>query len=141
MSRTSWQWREEPVDRQQAHFEVRYGSAIEAGWDEWLPVALIGPPVDAVFPVELIVDPAAPESAAATRETLADLAFYLVDKRESDPWRYARHHCETSANLYGSVHWRYTNADARPSSPRGRDRRHDNGSKPPPDARRPRQER
>ena len=34
------------VDRTQDHFELRYGSAKDSGWDEWIPVAVVGPPVE-----------------------------------------------------------------------------------------------
>jgi len=33
------------------------------------------------------------------------LDFYLVDKRELNPWAYARHHCTTAANIYSKFHW------------------------------------
>jgi hypothetical protein len=36
-----------------------------------------------------------------------ELDFYLVDKREPNPWAYAKYHCNTAANMYSKVHWSY----------------------------------
>ena len=36
-----------------------------------------------------------------------ELTFYLVEKGEKDPWRYAIYHCGTASNIYSQVHWGY----------------------------------
>lgn len=104
----AWQWRPGVVDRRQAHFELRYGSATEGGWDNWLPVALVGPPREGVFPVQLLpLDNSGPHEDSLRSKVTRELDFYLVEKGESDPWAYAQYHCGTAANVYSSVHWSF----------------------------------
>lgn len=104
VSPLAWTWREAPVDRSGDHLEIRHG-AVADGWDQWLPVALVGRPQAKIFPVQLLVD------ERITRQVLAavmkELDFYLVDKREHDPWAYAIAHCGTAANIYSTVHWAF----------------------------------
>lgn len=38
---------------------------------------------------------------------VAELDFYLVKLGESDSWGYARYHCGTTSNLYGTVRWSF----------------------------------
>lgn len=45
----NWSWREDTVDSTCDHFELRYCSANDSEWDEWVPVALVGPPISGVF--------------------------------------------------------------------------------------------
>jgi hypothetical protein len=35
------------------------------------------------------------------------LDFYLVERRERNPWAYAIYHCGTGSNMYSKVHWSY----------------------------------
>lgn len=49
-------------------------------------------------------DPQHAEMVDAVEE---ELDFYLVTKRERNPWLYAQYHCTTSADVYSSVHWSF----------------------------------
>jgi hypothetical protein len=40
-----------------------------------------------------------------TKEAEKELNFYLIELNEPDPWKYARYHCTTAANLYSRVRW------------------------------------
>ncbi len=101
-----WAWRERRVDPAKGHFELRYGSAE-------VSVARVGRPVNRVFGVEFIVDLANPVSAPMTDAVVGELDFYLVTKRERNPWAYAQYHCGTAANLYSSVHWSFQRGEGR----------------------------
>ena len=35
-----------------------------------------------------------------------DLNYFLIEKREPYPWKYAAYHCSTAANIYSPVHSR-----------------------------------
>ncbi len=102
-----WQWQPGTVDRSQAHFELRYGDAENSDYEAWVPVALIGEPVDHCFPVQWLLDTEAKENAKMVAATRRELNFYLVELGEPNPWRYAQHHCGTAANIYSKVHWSY----------------------------------
>jgi hypothetical protein len=39
------------------------------------------------------------------REAEEELDFYLIELNEPDPWKYAKYHCTTAANLYSRVWW------------------------------------
>lgn len=89
-----WTWRELPVDSSAEHIELRHGDASKEAYEQWMPLALIGPPRGRVFPVHWLGGP------TVTREMRVDaereLTFYLVEKREPSPWRYAVYHCGTA---------------------------------------------
>src|SRR5262249_165479 len=76
-------------------------------YEQWLPIALIGNPTNHVFPVRWLVSPGSPSHKQMIDAVKRKLDFYLVEKRETDPWAYAKYHCNTSANIYSSVHWSY----------------------------------
>lgn len=103
-----WRWQEAVVNRRHEHFELRYGSADENWWEDWLPVALVGLPSEGVFPVQFLVDEniRRREPNIFSRVT-KELNFYLIELGERDPWAYAQYHCSTASNLYSSVHWAY----------------------------------
>jgi hypothetical protein len=100
----NWRWVEGDVDRTKEHFELRYGDASET---EWRPVALIGPPPNHTFPVKWLTDESTPEGKESIRDARKELDFYLVEKREPDPWAYAKYHCGTASNIYSRIHWSY----------------------------------
>ena len=100
-------WREGVVDAQLEHIELRYGDAAKAGYEQWLPIALIGKPTNNVFPVLWLVSPDDPAHERMINAARKELDFYLVELREPSPWAYAKYHCNTSANMYSSVHWSY----------------------------------
>ena len=106
--RKGWAWRVGSVDRTTEHFELRYGSSEEAGWDDWLPVAFVGPPSEKVFVVEFLIDEKQmPRSAEMIQQVKEELDFFLVELGEPDPWLYAQHHCKTASNVYSAIHWSF----------------------------------
>jgi hypothetical protein len=113
MSHQITRWQESPVDRSKEHMELRYGQVRDGGWDDWLPAALIGPPVGGVVNVEILVDRLSPENAETIAAVLREIQFHLIDKcriprpEDFDPWEYAIYHCGTTSNAYSSVHWSY----------------------------------
>ena len=102
-----WRWTEGKVDRGKEHIELRCGDASEAEYKNWRPVALIGPPQNHTFPVEWLADESTTEDKGAIQAARKELDFYLVEKRERDPWVYAQYHCGTAANMYSKIHWSY----------------------------------
>ena len=105
--RKGWAWRVGSVDRMAEQFELRYGSS-EAGWDDWLPVALVGPPSEKVFVVEFLIDEKQmPHCAEIIKQVKEELDFFLVELGERDPWLCAQYHCRTASNVYSSIHWSY----------------------------------
>jgi hypothetical protein len=100
-------WTETVVDRAGDHMELRFRAA-PANWgDEGTLVAILGPPVDGTFPVEIVVDAADPGHREAVKAVRAELDFYLVEKGEESAWGYAQYHCTTAANVYSRVHWSF----------------------------------
>jgi len=100
-------WQEGPVNRKKEHFELRYGSAEDGGWNEWIPVAVIGPPKDRIVKVQFLVEPGEPKNADALNDVKKEIQFYLIEKGEPDPWAYAQYHCGTASNIYSHVHWSF----------------------------------
>ena len=87
MKKTSWGWREADVDVQGEHIELRYGDAETSGYEQWLPVALIGRPTNHVFPVQWLLPKSVnPEIISRVQR---ELDFYLVELREANPWAFA----------------------------------------------------
>ena len=39
------------------------------------------------------------------KEAEKELDYYLIELNEPDPWKYAKYHCSTTANLYSKVAW------------------------------------
>jgi hypothetical protein len=103
----NWSWREGTVDRTSNHFELRYGSADDSGWDGWVPVALVGPAVNGVFDVQFLIDQANESQAQPVRALIKELDFYLIELNERDPWKYARYHATTMSNAMSSIHWSF----------------------------------
>lgn len=102
-----WKWVRGPVNKAGEHVEMRYGSAKDSGWDDWIPVALVSPPAGNTFKVEVLIPDNIPENQEIIKEVENELNFYLVEKGEKNPWAYARYHCGTSANVYSMVHWSF----------------------------------
>jgi hypothetical protein len=109
-------WEERQVDRALEHFELRYGSVEDGGWDEWLPAALVGPPVNGVFAVQLLVDRARSDQHSIVAKVIKEIEFYIIELGEPDPWRYLQYHCGTSANAYSDVHWSFSAGESPPDS-------------------------
>lgn len=104
---SAWSWREGPVEPTREHFELRFGSVDDSDWASWVPVARVGLPTGQRFWVQFLITPSDPEHRRMIDDVRAELDFYLVEKRERNPWAYALYHCGTSANLYSSVHWSF----------------------------------
>lgn len=72
------------------------------------PMALVGPPVELVFPVQvLLTELAQPAAVETLRALFRELDYYLVELGEPDPWAYAIYHCGTAANAYSKIRWSY----------------------------------
>lgn len=102
-------WALATVDASQDHFELRYGSAENASWDEWLPVARVGQPDPGSFAVDLLMTRGDPASIRIMDATVRELDFYLIEQAEQadETWKYARYHCTTASNVYSDVHWSF----------------------------------
>ena len=104
---SNWSWCEGTVDRTSDHFELRYGSANDSGWDQWLPLALVGPPINGAFVVQFLINQANESQAQVAGPLIDELNFYLLEKGEPDPWTYAQYHAGTLSNVYSSIHWSF----------------------------------
>jgi hypothetical protein len=103
----NWSWQESIVDVEGEHIELRYGDAAKSTYEQWLPIALVGTPTNHVFPVLWLISASNPSHKQMIDAAKKELDFYLVEKREANPWAYAKYHCNTGANMYSSVHWSY----------------------------------
>lgn len=104
---SKWQWHEGEVEPSGEYIELRYGNTDDSSYSDWLLVALIGKPIEYIFPVKWAIDKNDLKSAEAIKHVANDLDFYLLEKGEPDPWAYVKHHCTTAANIYSRVHWSY----------------------------------
>jgi hypothetical protein len=102
-----WRWEDGAVDERTEHIELKHGDAATTPYENWLPIARIGKPKHRRFSVQRLVKPDSAESQAVLADTRRELDFYLVEMDEPDPWAYARHRCNTGANMYSHVHWSY----------------------------------
>jgi|CXWL01.1.fsa_nt_gi hypothetical protein len=102
----SWQWREGQVDQNQHHLKIYYVPTLEEPDIAFL-VAVIAPPINRIFLVEFLPQnlPKSIEPGPIIDEAKGEMTFLLVDKREDDPWKYARYHCTTAGNLYSHFQW------------------------------------
>lgn len=87
------------VDRDSEHMRLSVGQV-----DGPLNlVALVAKAADGTFIVEDVPDP---DVTDTDRKAVQDeLRFYLIEKREPDPWKYAKYHAGTMSNVYSHVHW------------------------------------
>jgi hypothetical protein len=85
-----------------------------ARWDDWIPVARVGRPVNRVFPVQFVLPDDDREGAEAREAVSWSLDYYLIELGEPDPWEYAIYHTKTLANMYSRVHWRWIRQSGRP---------------------------
>jgi hypothetical protein len=102
-----WHWHEAPVDSLGDHFVLRYGSARDSSYAEWLPVARIGPPSGSIFAVEFLIDRSLDDLKDVVEYVIRELDFYLTEVGGPDPWGYAKYHCTTAADAYSMVHWEF----------------------------------
>jgi hypothetical protein len=96
-----WSWRETQVARAGTYLSLTH----DYTGDEVL--AFVGPPSDAVFPVEMIRHDAMDDATLREVETdvRRELDYYLLEVGGDDPWEYAIYHCGTAANAHSNVHW------------------------------------
>jgi hypothetical protein len=92
----NWSWHAGDVDRRGDHLALSHTS-IEK------PVAVVGPPVGRVFPVE--IDAPDTTDPDVLEDVRRELDYYLVELGEPEPWVYAIYHAGTTANIYGPVRW------------------------------------
>jgi len=101
------EWRPGRVDRTKPHFELRYGSANDDGWEKWVPVALVGAPKAGIVSVQFLISKGSREKAKILESATGEVQYYLIDLKEDDPWGYAQYHCGTASNLSSDVHWSF----------------------------------
>ena len=119
----SWRWQMAFVDPTREHLELRYGSSDDGDWDDWIPVARVGRPVNRVFPVQFVLPDDDCEDAEAREAVGRSLDYYLVGLGKPDPWE-VRHvsHDDTGQHvLPGALGLDPSRGRIRTS--RGRDRR------------------
>jgi len=107
MPKSAWCWKEGAVDKSREHFELAYSDVNTQDPEKWIPVALVSAPSGTTFRVQFLIEPSNAESRKMVDDVRSELDFYLVEKKEPDPWRYAIYHCGTGANVYSKVHWSY----------------------------------
>jgi hypothetical protein len=101
------QWQAGEVDKTKEHFELRYGSIEDGGWDKWRPVAIVGYPKAGIVKVQFFIKPDDPQNAKVISAVERELKNYIIEKGEPRPWEYMKYHCGTSANVYSKVHWSF----------------------------------
>ncbi|MDD5434518.1 MAG: cell division FtsA domain-containing protein [Nitrospira sp.] len=100
----NWSWVESAVDRKRPYIKINYGKIV-VGPVSLIDVAIVGTPEGNVFPVQFLINNSHPDYAEVIKKVRSELDFYLVEKGEPDPWRYALYHCTTASNIYSIVHW------------------------------------
>jgi hypothetical protein len=60
--------------------------------------------------VHFLIDPSDPNNAEAVSNAKKEIQFYLIDKKETDPWAYAQYHAGTASNAYSETHWSFLTA-------------------------------
>jgi len=92
------------VDPHKEHIGIQYGGNGEV-------VAHIAPGSGKTFTVEFLVDSESftNEKGSILEKVQQEITFYLLEHGPrsvfGDPWKYAKYHCGTAANIYSSVHW------------------------------------
>lgn len=107
MAKSVWRWEEAPVDKSLEHIEIVYGDVNAQNPEEWIPIALVSAPTAGTFSIQFLIAPINAECRKMLDSVREELNFYLIEKRETDPWNYAKYHCSTAANVYSHVHWSY----------------------------------
>ena len=101
---------EGPVSPDDEHMSLSYGS-FDTDESPFPTVARVSPPRNGVITLELLVDGSTPHDKAIIAAVRREVSWLFVEKGERTPWGYAQYHCTTSANIYGSVHWRRMSKD------------------------------
>jgi hypothetical protein len=99
-------WREGVVECSGGCLGVQFGLPAGSPDRDWIPVALVGPPVTGVVNVEFLVDRGRSVFASAVKSVEKEIQYYLIDKGEADARGYMTgHHVGQLANEYGPVQW------------------------------------
>ena len=100
-----WSLTEREVAREQPHLALAHN-------EHSATVALVGAPVDGIFPVQFLVSRESDDEVMrrVVADTVRQLDKYLIELGEPDPWAYAIYHCGTASNLYSRVHWGYVDS-------------------------------
>ena len=93
MTMTS-EWHRGQIDRASEHIELLWAK------DESV-ICRVQPESNNRFIVEFEDGVNKRRIKAAEKE----LNFYLIELNEPDPWKYAKYHCSTAANLYFNIRW------------------------------------
>jgi len=96
-------WIEGKIDRTKEHIVVTYSDSLG---DREKKVAYIMPVTSSMFVVQFLSSLRKKENIDILEAVKQELDFYLMEKQEPDPWKYAKYHCTTAVNEYSKVHWR-----------------------------------
>ena len=97
-----WQWVTGIVDDNVEHIRIWHV-------ENETPIALVAPGQGRSFVVQFLLADK-PEDiliCKIMKDVRHDLDYYLVEKRENNPWAYAKYHCNSGANMYSEVRWIY----------------------------------
>jgi hypothetical protein len=103
----TWRWKEGKVNTTEDHIQISYGNPEDSDWKRWPKIALLSPPKEKQFTVQFLPAAKGRREQDMIRKVRRELDFYLVEKKEENPWGYARYHCGTAANIYSKVHWSF----------------------------------
>jgi len=96
-------WIEGKVDRSNEHIVLTYGDTPDGKEKH---IAYVMPITSNVFIVQFVKSMARKENKEILIEAKKQLDYFLIEKHENDPWKYARYYCTTAATEYSNVHWR-----------------------------------
>lgn len=99
---SNWKWIEGIVNTGDEHFKITYREDPE-------PIALVGRGEGRSFTVQFVSAgrPLNRQREQILQQVRGSLDFYLVEKGEKDPWKYAIYHCSTSAGISPDIHWKF----------------------------------
>jgi len=100
-------WIPAEVNTSLEHIELYYDEQEDQKNKELLRIAYIAFPKDSIFHVQFLIKADSIENTAALFAAQKELNFYLTKHPAPDPWSYAKHHCNTAANIYSHIHWSY----------------------------------
>jgi len=97
-----WQWITGIVNDKDDHIKIWHAENENA-------VALVAPGQDRSFVVQFLLadNPEDIQTCKIIEEVRKELDYFLVEKREENPWAYAKYHCNSGANMYSKVRWVY----------------------------------
>ena len=102
-----WRWTEGTVKTDEEHVQICYGGMPDSDWERLPKIVLLSPPQEKIFTVQFLLIPTGKKENDMIREVRRELDFFLLEKKEENPWAYARYHCGTAANFYSKVHWSF----------------------------------